>query len=268
MEESRTYTSSPHFVDAGDPHMINGWNSQLEAWLEEMQRDTTSYYLMLTATARVVRIWKWVFLITYAFITACGITVTAITLNLAVSGIWLPILTICIAVVGAFILIMAEAFGFNEWCKSCRDSAAEFITLGRRIESQKRIARKDRLENGIKFSNAASMQFEELRGEAPYVLGFIRKRYLLQVVTAQPLVIPEALLPYHAQEPVGLKHEDPRFEVLVQGRRPSLSSHLQDLLHQRMTIQQEHDALSRYEDYVRDQYSVASDAVLRRTASK
>lgn len=269
MESTRVYTSMPHF-DA-EPTVINGWNTKLENWLLEIQADTTSYYLMLTATARVLTVWKWVFLILYAVLTVGGMAVTIVTLNLSVSGVWLPILNICIALLGAFIWILVEALGFDEWVKDCRDSAGDFITLGRRIESQKRISRAERLDHGIKFSNAASMRFEELRADAPYIFDYMRKRYVLsQQVGA--IQLPDALVAYHAQEPAA-PETDHMFETTsmpttsgtLHPFTPS-TAQLQDLIRERVQAQREQDELSRYEDYVREQYAVASDSVLRKTA--
>lgn len=253
----------PHFQQEPDPTMVNGWNAQLEAWLVEIQDDTTAYYLMLTETARVVKIWKWIVIAIFALLSCAGFIATFVTLTDS-TRTWLTIFNGCVAMATAVVVILDSALGFNEWCHDCRDTAGHFITLGRRIESQKRIPRSQRLDNGIKFSNAASMRFEELRADAPYIFSYLRKRHALKITSqAQVTNIPDVLLSYHVNEPVPLgKDADHVFETVEDSAcRPRLQQLIQDRLH----AQEEQDALARYEDFVREQYAVASDSVLRKT---
>jgi hypothetical protein len=88
------------------------------------------------------------------------------------------------------------------WAGDCRSAAEQFILLGRRIESQKRIPRNQRGESGIKFSNAASMRFEELRSQVPSIPKYVMKRYsFVHTQQSTPaLKIPIQLLEYHEQE--------------------------------------------------------------------
>lgn len=206
-----TYKIFDDFIrDEEDPKvMVNNWNGHLEQWLMDIQSDANTYYCILIETAKTVTWWKWVLIAFNITLATAAILITTIALALGNPGIWLPIVDAVIAVLVAALGTLVEALGLNEWSGDCRQAAEDFIMLGRRIESQKRIPRKQRVESGIKFSNAASMRFEELRSSVPGIPARIWKKHnrLVQKPSTPMLKIPEQLLDYHAQEPEALGHD-------------------------------------------------------------
>lgn len=200
------YDLLPGFMSEDDELgnvMVNGWNAHLEKLLLEIQNDANVYFAMLTETAQRITFWKWVFIITYALVAMAGIITTGVALASGITDIWLPILNACISGVGALYFTMFEALAMNEWAHECKVFAGDFIMLGRRIESQKRIPRAKRYESGIKFSNAASMRFEELRKDTPNIPCLIARKYRLRQLqpgSMPELNIPLQLLDYHAGE--------------------------------------------------------------------
>ncbi len=279
--EFSTYHLRPSFMrnlEEGD-EMINGWNTHLEEWLLDIQRDSNTYYCILVETARWVTWWKWFWIVIYIFVTASGLIITTITLALGVTEIWLPILLAIISACGAGLTVFMDAVGYGVWAGDCRSAAEQFILLGRRIESQKRIPRNQRVESGIKFSNAASMRFEELRGQIPGIPASVMKRYtLVHKESTSSLKIPIQLVDYHEQEasPLGgnnqleevvvddpLRKESPKEKEETsdsvtpsekQDRRLSLQSIFSQRLEMVKHKQEEQDELGQYEEYVRQQY--------------
>jgi hypothetical protein len=80
---------------------------------------------------------------------------TAITVPLGESGIWLPIYNAVIAAVGAALFTVYESLDLTGWGDDCRNTAGEYIILGRNIESVKRVPRSERDRPGLLYANDA-----------------------------------------------------------------------------------------------------------------
>lgn len=201
--EFTTYHSLPKFVNSSELQRdiedgedrnvaVNGWNTHLEEWLIDIQNDSNLYYCMLIETSKVVTWWKWIVMILYAILMLSIAIVSG--LSIYTDGIALPITSIVLTALAGFCYIFMESIGFGDWASSCRDAAEDFIMLGRRIESQKRIPRAERLESGLKFSNAASMRFEELRAAVPSIPDRIMTRHKSRNPSTPTLKIPVKVL--------------------------------------------------------------------------
>lgn len=110
---------------------------------------------MLIEASQQFIFWKWVMLIFFAAVTLTESITTGVALALGVGGVWLSIMLVCTQAVLMTCIFLMEALGLNEWAQDCKQVAGDYIMLGRRIESQKRIPRAQRYETGIKFANAA-----------------------------------------------------------------------------------------------------------------
>lgn len=281
------YDLLPGFISEQDhEEMVNGWNTHLEQLLLGIQHDSNVYFAMLTETAQSITRWKWVFIVVYAAIVAGGVITTGVALGAGVTSNWVPIMDACIMGFGGLVYTLMEALGMNEWAHECKTFAGDYIMLGRRIESQKRVPRRNRHEKGTKFANAASMRFEELRKDTPNIPPLIARRYhsspLRLAVNSMPhLQIPLPLLDFHAGEDPGfvnipleevvvdmssgagfnveapVEESPPSIErrVLSQSGERPLQEIFDDRLRMMMTQREDRDELDRYETWVRNQFS-------------
>lgn len=182
MDGPGTYRILPGFITDDDPSLakaVNGWNDHLERWLLDMQHECNRHYVMLLETARALRIWKWVFIVFNIALASSGLLATAIAVPMGETGIWLPIYNAVAAVLGAGIFTLYETMDFNNWGSDCRNSAGEFIILGRNIESVKRVPRLERDRPGLLYANDSSITFETIRANMPPILGYVQKRHQL-----------------------------------------------------------------------------------------
>lgn len=182
--------------DAEFDNVVNGWNSSLEEWMDTIQKDSAQMYCMLLHFADHLFILKWVFLIVYAILAFVGVLMNAVVAIMELQDIlWVQIITAVILALGPTVLIVIEAAGFSSKIQACRDIGGDFNILGLRIEAQKRQTRRHR-QSGVRFSNAASIRFEELRKESPRVFRYIKKMYPMggYQTTAAGFNIPSAVL--------------------------------------------------------------------------
>jgi len=183
LDEDSTYRILPGFVKANDPSLtgsVNGWNDHLERWILDIQKECNRHYVMLIETARSCRIWKWIFLGLNIGLAAAAVLVTAIAIALGKDGIWLPIYSAVSGALGSALFTVFEAMDFNSWGYECRNSAGEYIILGRNIESIKRVPRDERDRPGLLYTNDASITFETIRANQPPIPDYIRKRHKVE----------------------------------------------------------------------------------------
>jgi hypothetical protein len=283
MQERRggsanSFSIFPHFVDDKDPDAavdVNGWNAYLEMWLVQVQQDCHLHYLMATQTEIHLKRAKWICLIFFVWLisgAAVVVTIVALTVDSAGSVIWLPIFNVCASALSATVLTIYEAIDVNEWMSQCRQVAARFITIGRNIETLKRVPRSQRETNGIVFTREVGEQFEDLRAAMPTVLWYIRKRHTRTPTAkddddaAEAEIAPEVsadnkLVSLHASQVQARKaslQSLPSDESLHTAANRSFS--LQQLFNERLERQrqeqEERDELAQYEAYVRNQYGL------------
>lgn len=307
-----TYRILPGFVHENDPSLkgsVNGWNDMLEKWLLDIQRACNAHYSMLIDTAGSLKKWKWIFLIINMALSFSSALMTAILLPLELGGIWLPIYSSVITVVGAALFVIYEQMDFNGWGFECRNTAGEFIILGRNIESVKRVPRSERERPGLQYTNDASITFETLRANQPAVPAYIKKRYTLEfgnsssatkhlpALTEMPddiesqMALADVLdkreklflemdhddstttrrdtetmmvavdISSPSTTSASASQDDEKDHDEVELRRPSGKPvSLQDLLWQEQMEQQADDELTKYENYVREQYAMAHES--------
>ena len=183
------YTILPKFLsdddlaaDGNGGASVNGWNAHLETWLVEVQADCHTHYLMLIETAAFLVVAKWVTLIVLVWgLSATAVVVTGVALGTdpAGTGIWLPIFNACATAVTATVFTIYEAMDVNTWIADCRSNAGQFITIGRGIETLKRVPRAERVANGIELTRNVGEKFEELRAAMPSIVWHVRRRHTL-----------------------------------------------------------------------------------------
>ena len=188
----RTDFATDDDVVAND--IVNGWNPAIEQWMLGIENDSANYYCMLLELSRVLVVVKWILFSVWFALTITGITANVVIVALGLTDtMWVKVFTPLVLAFGPILMIVIEVMGFNEWIIDCRDYAGDFNILGLRVQSQKRLSRSLR-QPGIRFSNAASLRFEELKKEAPTLPNWIMQKYTMLTTVRPNLAIPSAVV--------------------------------------------------------------------------